>query len=439
MTSNREPSSSESTAAPPVRFHGWRIVGYASVALAMTAPGQTLAVSAFIDPMIADLGMTRSTVSTAYLVGTLAGAAALPGIGILIDRYGVRRCMAVIGAVFGTVLIALSLVTGIVGLTAGFVGIRLAGQGALGIAATTVTAHWFLRRRGTALAIVSAVGTTGISLAPLLLERLIALQGWRTAWLIEGLVVWAVVIPIALLGIRDRPADVGQFVDGQPPTRAGGDSGPVGVTRARALRTPYFWILAAAVATAGMLTTAVGFHQISLLTERGLSTTAAAANFLPQTVAGLAATLLVGPLVDGRHPRALLAVAMAGLGTALTWATLVTPGWSAIGFGVAIGAASAAIRTVETALTPRLFGTAHLGAIRGLLTAITVGSTAFGPLLFALVHDATGGYQAALLGCAALPVAVGLAALATPLPTPPANGGAPTPARSTTTSGGRDG
>lgn len=402
-----------------MRFHGWRIVAYASVALAMTAPGQTLAVSAFIDPMITELGMTRAAVSTAYLIGTLTGAAALPAIGIGIDRYGVRRCMAIIGAAFGTVLIALSLVTEIVGLTAGFVGIRLAGQGALGLAATTVTAHWFLQRRGTALAVVSAVGTAGISLAPVLLERLIALQGWRTAWLIEGLAVWAIVIPIALLGIRNRPAEIGQHVDGRSDAGTGPDSGPVGVTRAVALRTPYFWVLAAAVATAGMLTTAVGFHQISLLTERGLSTTAAAANFLPQTVAGLAATLVVGPLVDRRRPRALLAVAMAGLGAALVWATVITPGWSAIGFGVAIGAASAAIRTVETALTPRLFGTAHLGAIRGALTAINVGSTAFGPLLFALVHDATDSYQAALLGCAVLPAVVGTAALLTALPAPP--------------------
>jgi len=418
-----------SAVAPPASnptgaFHGWRIVGYASLALVMTAPGQTLAVSAFIDPLIADLGMSRSAVSTAYLVGTLTGAAVLPAIGMLIDRHGVRRCMAVIGAVFGAVLIALSLVSGIIGLTAGFVGIRLAGQGALGLAATTVTAHWFHRRRGTALAIVSAVGTAGISLAPVVLERLIAHQGWRTAWLIEGLIVWAVVIPIAAFGIRDRPDDVGQHVDGRTPPATTATTGPIGVTRAVALRTPYFWVLAGAVATAGMLTTAVGFHQISLLTERGLSATAAAANFLPQTVAGLAATLIVGLLIDRRRPRAILIVAMAGLGAALGWATLVTPGWSAIGFGAAIGAASSAIRTVETALTPRLFGTAHLGAIRGALTGINVGSTAFGPVAFALVHDATGGYATALLAGAALPAAVCLAAALTPLPAPVHPGGA---------------
>jgi hypothetical protein len=74
-------------------IHGWRIVGYASVVLAMTAPGQSVGLSAFVDPLTTDLGLTRSAVSTAYLFGTLTGAVALPVVGRLLDRYGVRGCM----------------------------------------------------------------------------------------------------------------------------------------------------------------------------------------------------------------------------------------------------------------------------------------------------------------------------------------------------------
>ncbi|MFI6066738.1 MFS transporter [Micromonospora sp. NPDC051227] len=408
------PSTSAPT--PTGGFHGWRIVGFAAVALAMTAPGQTVAVSAFVDPLIADLGISRSAISTAYLIGTLTGAAALPAVGRLVDRYGARRCMLVIGVVFGAVLVALSVVSGIVGLTAGFVGIRMAGQGALGLAATTVTAHWFRRRRGFALGVVSAVGAAGISLAPLLLERLIAVHGWRTAWLVEGLAVWAVVIPVAVFGIRNRPEDVGQRVDGGEGDARFGCGVLADLSHRRALRTPYFWVLAASVATSGMLTTAVAFHQISLLTERGLTAAAAAANFLPQTIAGIAATLLVGALIDRTSPRVVLPAAMVGLTVALVWATRVGPGWSALGFGVAIGAASSAIRTVEAALTPRLFGLGHLGAIRGTVTAVNVGSTAFGPVLFAVGHDITGSYTQALLIGSTLPLAVGVAAILAPLP-----------------------
>jgi MFS family permease len=416
------------TATPPVPaagaaagtgtpFHGWRIVTYASIVVAMTAPGQTAGVSPFIDPMMAELGLSRSAVSTTYLIGTLTGAACLPLVGRLVDRHGSRAAMVVIGGVFGAVLIGLSLVSGIVGLTAGFVGIRLAGQGALGLAAVTVVAHWFTRRRGTALGIVSAFGSAGISLAPILIERLIAFHGWRTVWLIEGLAVWAIVIPIALLGIRNRPADVGQHIDGQPAPRAGHQP-PAGATRGVALRTPYFWVLAGGVSTSGLLGTAVVFHQISLLGARGLTPAQAAAVFIPMTAAGLAATLLVGYLIDRLdRPRLLVVTSMCLLALSLAWATVATPGWSAWAYGALMGAASNAIRALEAALTPRMFGTDHLGAIRGVMTALSVASTAAGPLIFALVYDATGSYTAILLASLALPLAVAIAALTTGLPT----------------------
>nr|WP_123604077.1 hypothetical protein [Micromonospora sp. Llam0] len=107
---------------------------------------------------------------------------------------------------------------------------------------------------------------------------------------------------------------------------------------------------------------------------------------------------------------------MAGLAAGLAWATVVTPGWSAIGFGLVIGAAANAARAIEAASTPRLFGTAHLGSIRAVVSALNIGSTAFGPLAFATVRDVTGSYAFALLGGILLPVAVAIAALLTPLP-----------------------
>lgn len=380
----------------------------ASAALAATAPGQTAAISAFIDPMIVDLGISRSQISTSYLVGTLLGAAALPLVGRGLDTYGPRRTMVVIGAVFGGVLLAMSLVSGLVGLTVGFVGVRLAGQGALGLTATTAAAYWFTRRRGMAVGLVSAVGAAGISLAPVALERLIASYGWRTAWTVEGLLVWAVVLPIALFGLRDRPADLGQHPDGVSPHPDAADSA-WGVTRAVAMRTPFFWVVTAAVATSGMLSTAVAFHQISLLGERGLSTAAAAANFLPQTAASLAATLAVGALVDRYDPRWLTSCSMLALAVGLVWGVVAAPGWSAIGFGVAIGAAGGSIRSLEAAAFPKYYGTAHTGSIRGFVAAVSVGSTAFGPLLFASVHEFTSSYTPALLGTAVLPLAIATA------------------------------
>ena len=405
---SRSTTPSSPSAMSPQGFYGWRIVAASSLAVVLTAPGQTAAVSAFVDPMLADLSISRTALSTAYLIGTLTGAAAMPLVGRALDAHGIRRTMAVIGAVFGAFLLGLSAVTGVVGLTAGFVGIRMAGQGALGLTATTATALWFTRRRGTAVGIVSAAGAAGISLAPVLLERLVAAYGWRAVWAGEGVLIWLTVIPLALLVIRDRPEQLGQVPDGRH--QPGSVEAPAwGLTRRQAVRTPWFWLVTSAVSVSGMLATAVAFHQISLLSERGLSSVEAAANFLPQTVAALVATLAVGALVDRVPPSVALGGCMLALSTALAWATVVTPGLSAIGFGLTLGAAGGSVRTLEAATVPKVYGTTSLGSIRGLLAAFSVGSTAFGPLLFAAFRENTGSYTRVLLGSAILPLLVAVA------------------------------
>ena len=154
--------------------------------------------------------MARTALSTAHLVGTLTGAAAMPLVGRALGTYGVRRTMAVVGVVFGAFLLGLSFVTGIVGVTAGFVGIRMAGHGALGLTATTATALWSSRRRGVAVGTVSAAGAAGISLAPLLLERLVAEHGWRAVRAGESVLVRLTVVPLELLVVHDRPGELGQ-------------------------------------------------------------------------------------------------------------------------------------------------------------------------------------------------------------------------------------
>lgn len=406
------PTATRST--KPGGFYGWHIVAYSTVALAATGPGQTAGVSVFIDPVMADLDLSRSAISTAYLIGTLTGALAMPWIGWALDRFGIRRTMATIGAVFGAMLIGLSTVTGIVGLTAGFVGIRMAGQGALGLAATTATALWFTRRRGTATGVVGALGAIGISMTPLLMEGFISDHGWRTAWAVEGLAIWAIVIPIALLGMRDRPSALGQLPEGdRPDPDVPGHARHYewGSTVRQAIRTPFFWVVAGGVAASGLLSTAVNFHQISLLSERGLGAAAAAGNFLWQTIAALLATLATGALSDRIAPKWLIVAATAALSGGLILGTVVTPGWTAIAFGALIGAAGGGIRAVEAATFPAYFGTAHLGAIRGVVTSISVGSTAFGPLLFATAHQLAGSYTTVLIATAPLPLIVGLAAL----------------------------
>ena len=158
-------------------FSGWRILALATLTGALTGPGQTIGVSVFVDRFINDLGLSRSQVSTAYLIGTLVAALGLPAIGRQIDTVGVRRAMTVIGASFGVALIAMAGVQGFVTLSIGFVLIRLLGQGSLTLASTVVVTLWFERRRGTALGIFSTGTSVLMALVPARLSHTIESTG----------------------------------------------------------------------------------------------------------------------------------------------------------------------------------------------------------------------------------------------------------------------
>jgi len=422
-------------------FHGWRMVAFAAVMLGLTGPGQTVGVSVFVDPMMATLGLSRSELSAAYLVGTLLASLVLPRIGRALDEHGTRRTLLVVALALAVALSGMSLVTGLVTLTLGFVGIRMLGQGSLSLVATNAVAPWFSRRRGLAIGVVTAVGSSLIALVPLVATWSMGRVGWRWTWVVLAALVVGILVPIARRGFVDRPEHVGQHPDGRDRSdpHDGSDvgltvgSGPVGVpslgaaevlarrdhTRAEALRTPMLWALIGGSVATGMLTTALAFHQIDLLGEQGLTPVEAAANFLPQTVATFTTVLLVGSLVDRVAPRWILLASMLLLATAMLAVPFVRPGILAIGYGMAIGASGAAARSLEAGAVPRLYGLRHLGAIRGVVSALGGASTALGPLALSIGRDVSGTYAPVLRWLVVLPAAVALLGLVAPMPGSP--------------------
>ncbi len=395
------------------RFVGWRIVVLATITAAMTGPGQTIGVSVFVDHLIADLGLTRSQVSTAYLIGTLLGALALPATGRWVDRLGARRAMTLIGLGFGAGLVAMSGVRGFVYLAVGFTLIRWLGQGSLSLVSTIAVTHWFARRRGSVFGVMMTAVSALMSLAPIVLNLAIEAYSWRTAWLLAAAAVWLVVVPIGWLGIVDRPADVGQRPDGDAPP-AGDASPPAAIashSRREAAGEARFWVLSLTVATTAMLVTALNFHQISILGESGLTATEAATMFLPQVAGAIAAGLVVGALADRVPARFLLAASMALMCAALLLVGIVEPGWQVVLYAVTLGAAAGAQRPLAATVLPRWFGLANIGAIQGLSTFVGVGASAAGPVAFALARSSSGDYTTAALAFTVLPLAVGLASL----------------------------
>ena len=399
---------------PARRFLGWRIAGLATITGAMTGPGQTIGVSVSIDPLIAELGLSRSQVSAAYLIGTFAGAMLLLPVGGWIDRVGTRHAMRWIAVAFGIGLAFMAGVQGFVTLAIGFTLIRWLGQGALSLVSSLAIVPWFERRRGLVFGMTTSFVMALTSLTPLILGIAVAAYGVRMAWLLAATAVWVVVVPIAHYGIVDRPSDVGQQPDGDYRTAPGAfGTAATGTssTRSQAITQPRFVLMSCVIAITAMLVTGLNFHQISILGEAGLSATGAAAMFVPQVLGTIGLGLVAGALADRLPARYLLVASLVVLICALAMVGRLEPGWQAVVYATLLGAAIGAQLPLVPTVLPRWFGLDHIGGIQGVSMLIMVAGSAAGPVTLALLADSTGGYSTAAWWLTSIPLAAGLGAL----------------------------
>jgi len=406
-TSPSAPSSVTSDGA-------WVVLLVAVLTSTLTGPGQTIGVSVFIDHFVDDLGLTRSQVSAAYLVGTLSGAALLPRVGRFIDQRGVRLAQIIFGFAFALAIANMSLVNGLVWLALGFLGIRFFGQGSLSLVAGVTVALAFARNRGTAIGIYSTASSALMATVPLVLAVVISQVGWRSAWLVAAAFVAVTVLPLAHFGLRSMPAAAAPAPEPaveSPTADSAAASEQHSFTRSEAIRTRAFWMLAAVSGAAGMLGTALNFHQIDLLGAAGLSSAAAAALFIPQVIGSSFAGLSIGFASDRLGTRYLPAIGMLLLVAAHWMAAVVQPGAIVFIYAVVLGAMGGAVRTAASTLLPFWFGTGHLGAIQGSLTLFNVGASAVGPVLLAVTEATFDSYPPAVLLLSAIPIAAMLFSL----------------------------
>lgn len=411
----------------------WGLLVVAVVTATMTGPGQTIGVSVFIDHFVDDLDLSRSQVSSAYLVGTLTGSLALPFVGRFVDRRGVRIAQVLVGIGFTLALVNMSFVNGLVWLAIGFVGIRCLGQGSLSLISTVTVSVAFTERRGLALGLFSVTSAGLMALVPFALNAAIGSVGWERAWLIAAATVGAVVVPLGWFGLRSMPtgsetggpsrfakpvstgAPIGPGVpiasSGQAPNTPAQAPVDRSLTRGEAVRTRIFWVITSASAMAGMLVTALNFHQIDMLGDAGLSEAAAAAMFIPQVVGSTVAGLAVGWAADRVGTRYLPAVAMGLLAVAHVLAATAAPGALVVIYAISLGATGGAVRVVTSTLLPKYFGTGHLGSIQGMLNLVGVAGSALGPVALAVAQAGLGSYPPAVLLLGVLPVATMLFAL----------------------------
>ncbi len=390
-------------------FYGWVIVFVGTVGMVMTSPGQTYAVSIFIEYFIKELGISRSMVSTLYTVGTLVGSFAQPIIGRQIDKRGSRQMVLIISIAFGLASVFMGYVNNAIMLGLGFAAIRMFGQGGLGLVSGNVINQWWVRRRGTVMGISGVlVSLLGLGTFPSVINWLIPIFGWRTTYIILGLSLLLMMAPLGFILFRDKPEKYGQLPDGG--VNSGSEDGGLAIVAeenwllSQAMRTSAFWILAADLAAFAMLVTGLFFHMVDIFSSNGLAPNIAATVYLPLALTTAGVNLFSGVLISKVKVRYLLGMGLLMQAAALIMAQHLQSVQLAFVFGMVVGATMGLARTVGSVAWAMYFGRTHLGSITGVTSTIMIAGSALGPLPLGLARDLLGDYNQALTVLAMIPL-----------------------------------
>ena len=150
-------------------------------------------------------------------------------------------------------------------------------------------------------------------LFPLLASVIIARDGWREAWVVLGLLVWALaLLPVWLL-MAQGPEEIGLRPDGDPADPAEDSALPQddpGWTLAEAMRTPALWILAAGTGLLFLVQAGTNTHAAAFFRDQGLdAATAGLAISLNAAFLGIGG-LVWGRVVEGLSPRYVMGSAL---------------------------------------------------------------------------------------------------------------------------------
>ncbi len=410
-----EPITPKSKIARLPFYYGWVILVVGSIGILASIPGQTIGVSVFTDHIIEALNISRVSVSTAYMIGTLTSSLIIPFAGAFLDRRGVcvTGSLATIGLSVFLLLLTSSVfvvnqlsaflplseaVIAFIIVTISFLGIRFFGQGVISIVSRTMVARWFSSRRGIAVGIMGAVQLLGFSYAPQSLQSLISRLGWIGALKTEVLLLLFIILPIVLLFFRSDPESCGMMMEQGLTSRASQQKSRTkdtteNYTVTDAQHQLRFWIMIITLGFWALFNNAFIFHVVSIYQEIGVSASKAVQIFPPISYISVC-TQIIGSFLSDRIPIKWLFLSFT-LSIMLAFASLINLGtplgdWTLLIF---YGLAGGLYVVLNVVVWPKLYGRTHLGAISGFATSIIIAGSAIGPWAFSLFYAFTHSYR----------------------------------------------
>jgi MFS family permease len=389
-------------------FYGWWIV-FAANLICMTSFGTWLyAFPSFFGPMIKEFGWNRAQLSGAASFRSVHTGIAGPIVGWLVDKYGSRRVIRVGGLLAGIGFISMTQVNSLISFYLIFgIVVSIGMSGITYIPVFTVIAKWFAKRLSFTFSILAIGAAVGGTIWTPTAAWLITNFGWRSAFLVIGICIWIIVIPMSFI-IVEKPEDKGLRIDNLPPEeeeKTFDENGKIVRTKAKkpeiqpdftakeALSSSTFWMLAGSWFFQAMAFNVVFVHGVVAITDMGIDYMEAAALIGSITTLSLIGRLGMGTLADYIDKRYILFLAYCMIGMGI-FALAFARHYSLVYLFIALyGIGYGTTIPVMGSLRAEYFGRTALGKIQGFMSPIAMLAGATGPVVVGYIFDTTGSYK----------------------------------------------
>ena len=379
-----------------MKFKGWQMV-YTGMMMEFSVVGFIFyCFPLMFSALERDLGATQSQLSGALSLWFISSAVASIFLGRLLDKFSIKKIMMIGGVIFSLGLFSISFVQSSFSLLLIYATLLAIGGPALGnLSVTKLVANWFEANAGMALGIAAiGISFSGVIL-PILVDPLIEMIGWRSVYMVFGLIVIFLLIPTVRYFVIDTPEEIGQYKDNLPDQPAPDSSqGLLGIKDF--FKHGIFWIISLAFAFQFLAMGGVLLHLPLHSENQGFLETWTILGFpIKQTVfaysfaalGGVVGKVFFGYLMDRLRPNIPVMIMMAMQSIGIFGLTLIDNYLFFTIFCFIFGLGFGGAMVLMSACFLKAFGSQNLGSVRGVSAMLIVPVQPIGMILVGTAFD----------------------------------------------------
>ncbi|HIS43824.1 MAG TPA: MFS transporter [Candidatus Scatomorpha merdigallinarum] len=391
----------------------WVIVICCFIMLAASTGGTTNSSTVISPAMIEALGYSSAQVQTINMVATFGTMICGMFIGKTMSKYGIRRVMTIFAIMMtgGFALRGACTEMWQFCISSAIYGLGMGGTAT--VPAGILVNNWFsIETKGTMSGIAFTGSVVGGMIFTQVARALIATYDWRMTHYIIAAICAALLLPISLFVVKERPQDVGLRPYGSesaaPATAA--PTVDTGISAKKFYKTGSFWLLSIAAFLIGFINMGIQRNfAICLQQEHGHSAAFAANVFSAVMAIQIVGKLLLGRIYDKKGVKFGTIYNMLLVIFTVILAVMSDNSAMAWGFGLVFGMLGSMTTVTPPYLTALIVGRRNYSQIFGIVNVFANIGVATGSVAAASVFDATGSYTGAWIGFAVLGVVCAIA------------------------------